>query len=157
MSGYEISRAQLIKIVVITWVLSLATTLFVVNFIPTLPTSRWHLLTYYEGSFEGSLDEPEYVFYEPSILTDVWRITWHVHSDEIPIPEDVLFYFRVGYDTSQIEFPRNYVTKEDFRSDRGGFFKSSADGIEYFFGAGKKYLTIEAIDLDWTLFIEEYY
>ena len=69
----------------------------------------------------------------------------------------ILFYFKVSGDTVSPEYPRNYVTKEDFRSDRSGWYKKSEEGIEYFFGSGKKFLTIQGIKLDWKIIIEEYY
>ena len=68
----------------------------------------------------------------------------------------MLFYFVVSSNTRQ-EYPRNYVTKEDFRSDRSGWYNNYEDGIEYFFGSGEKYLTIQGIKLDWAVIIEEYY
>ena len=154
--GY--SKKQVIEFIAITWILSLITTLVVVNFLLLDNSEKiWHRLEVYEGTFNGTAEVPDFLYFEPTINSDIWRISWHVSCNENPPIEDVLFYFFVTPDTVHQEYPRNYVTKEDFRSDRGGGYNNYENGIEYFFGSGKKYLTIQGIKLDWTAIIEEYY
>ena len=120
----------MIRIVAITWILSLITTLVVVNFVPAIPKKSWHLFEFYEGTFLGSIDEPDFLYYEITIPSDIWKISWRVYSNQTPLPEDVLFYFKVTPYSVIQEYPRNYVTKEDFRSDRSGWYKKSEAGIE---------------------------
>lgn len=157
MSKEGYSKKQVTKIIAITWILSAITTLVMINLVPPIPKNSWRILEVYQGTFNGSVELPDYLYYEPTINADIWRISWHVSCSENPPQEDVLFYFIVSPDTVLQEYPRNYVTKEDFRSDRGGWYKTYEEGIEYFFGSGKKYLTIQGIKLNWTLIIEEYY
>jgi hypothetical protein len=146
------SKKQVLVIIAVTWILSFVTTLVIVNH-----QKSWHMLEIYDGTFNGTAEVPDFLYFEPTINSDIWRISWHVSCSENPPQEDVLFYFVVAPDTVHQEYPRNYVTKEDFRSDRGGWYKDYENGIEYFFGSGKKYLTIQGIKLDWTVIIEEYY
>ena len=155
------SRNQLLKIIAITWILSLITALVVVNFAGIFQQKSWHRIEVYKGTFYGSTEIPDFFYFEPRINSDIWRISWRVSTDENPPPEDVLFYFRLSGtpDTNILnqEYPRNFVTKEDFRSDRGGGYKKSEAGVEHFFGSGKPTLTIQGVKLDWRIIIEEYY
>jgi len=158
MSEARFSKKQVIEIIAITWVLSLVTTLVVVNFLAPNPKNSWHLVEIYQGTFQGSIDEPDFLYFEPTISADNWRIIWHVNCNQTPPPEDVLFHFTISDSRHIATYPRNYVTKEDFRSYSGEWFEKSEEGIEYFVGSGMKiYLTIRGIKISWKVIIEEYY
>lgn len=155
-SNKKYSRNQLLRIIIITWILSFVTTLVVVNFVPAILEKSWHRLEFYQGTFYGSAELPDFFYFEPKINSDIWRIKWDVRHDQTIPPDDVLFYFAITNE-SPTSYPRNFVTKEDFRSDRGGEYKRYDDGMEYFVGSGEKYLMIQGIKLEWTVVIEEYY
>ena len=161
MTEESIWDKKTIRIIAVTWILSLITTLIVVNFVPAIPKNSWHRVEDYSGTLKGTFEVPDLVYIEPIINADIWRISWRVSSDENPPPEDALFYFILSGtpDTNTVtqEYPRNYVTKEDFRWDREGWYKQYEEGVEYFFGSGRPTLTIQGIKLDWRIIIEEYY
>ena len=70
----------------------------------------------------------------------------------------MLFYFTISGGSHIGTYPRNYVTKEDFRSYSGEWFETTEEGIEYFVGSEKiNYLTIRGIKISWVVIIEEYY
>lgn len=160
MSEESIWNKKTISIIAVTWILSLVTTLVVINFVsPPIPKKSWHVVEIYSGTFLGSIEEPDFLYFEPTISVDNWRIVWRVYTNQTIPPEDVLFYFIIsGSDSATGTYPRNHVTKEDFRSISGASFDKIERGVKYFVGSGEDlYLTVLGIKINWSVRVEEYY
>jgi len=144
MSEGSIPTKKLITIIVITWSLSLVTTLLVVSYSTPFSTRTWHEVT----SFSGNDTQPTDFF---SISSESWRIRWQVIG--MPLSETTSFWFWVHDEKTIIPcFDSGTFTASDFQN---AWF-STPTGIEYITGSGRFQIEVFVENAEWQFFIEQY-
>ena len=160
MSEGRFSTKQVITIITVTWILSLFTTLIVVNFVPTFHTKTWHEVQTFTGDFLFN-DEPYAIGF--TISGDTWRILWFVEIEELPPPEEVFFSI-LGEGEGGKLFSMTFAQPDDFRAPAGLWFVDefgdyfwTQSGVEYITSTGQIYFTVNGAQLSWRIIVEEYY
>ena len=154
-----------LSIIVVTWILSMITTLALVYVvIPNIFPKAWHEVATFSGAFYDRESESTDSFYIPS---DNWRLYWNVDC-ETPPPEDVEFFFILGYPFWLSEtwvipvgqtFELRRVTLEDFRAPQALDFEwlDSESGTEYITGSGEFIIRVIGANIEWEVTVEAYY
>lgn len=164
MSESTFSFKKAIPIIAVTWILSLVTTLAFVYVVPIILPPTWHEVATFSGTFQDREGETTDIFY---ISSDHWRLKWDVECEDPP-PEDVEFFFIVGYPLWISEtfvmplggtFELRRWTLEDFRASKGLGFEwlCSQDGTEYITGSGEFVVRVVGARLEWEIIVEAYY
>ena len=156
MSESTLAVRKAIRIIAVTWILSMVTTLAVVYVMPLILRPTWHEVATFSGTFQ-ELDN-----YSPSevyISSNNWRLYWEVNGEDPP-PEDIefrLFLFSDNfnsYPSTQI----TWLTQSDFKRSIGqGLWLSLRDGTEYITGSGVFSLCLVGAKLSWEIVVEAYY
>ncbi len=145
-----------IRTIVVTWILSMVTTLAVVYFAPRIIPRGWHEVATFSGAFQGFDSELTDIFHIPS---DHWKVNWEVDC-EVPPPEDVEFRLSglVGGHWWG-PFTLRKVWLEDFRraTQQGVEWWGHVSGIEYVTESGDFWLIISGVSVDWEVTVKAYY
>jgi hypothetical protein len=156
MSESTLTVRKAIRIIAVTWILSLVTTLAIVYLVPIVLRPTWHKVAMFSGTFEGFDSERTDDFHIPS---DHWKVHWEVDC-EVPPPEDVEFRLSglVGGHWWG-GFRLRKVWLEDFRraTQQGVEWWGHVSGIEYVTESGYFYLIISGVSVDWEVTVEAYY
>jgi len=144
-----------IPIIVVTWILSLATTLAVVYVVPNILRPTWHEVARFSGTLEELDRDDDNNFY---ISSNHWRLYWEVNCEEESLPADVEFrlflWGESNYPLTQI----TWLTQSDFKRSIGQeYWSSLRDKTEYITGSGVFDLAIVGARLDWEIIVEAYY
>lgn len=138
-----------IPIIVVTWILSLVTTLAIVYVAPNIFPPTWHEVAKFAGdSLYGYTRETTDVF---CIKSNHWRIECSVLAD-YPPSEDAEFRFYVdqeGGGVRTLTFRR--LTPSDFE------WKNSFIMSEYITGSGSYSIEVVAYYVLWGIIVEAYY
>ncbi len=154
---------RMILIILVTWILSLVTTLaFVYVVIPNILRPRpatWHEVTGFSGTFQEFDIEDTDIFYIPS---DHWRLHWTVTTGTPP-PDDVEFRLFIELNSTHGRYYPSLVwlKSADFQAsqhpDDGQDWWGYRDGTEYVTGSGWSSFRLRGARLDWEITVEAYY
>ena len=153
MSEGSFWNKKTISIIAVTWILSLVTTLVVVNFVPILRTKSWHFV---EGFGDKFQDEGGYQEFEFRISSEHWRVNWGLlFNIKFPLPEDAFFHASIS------EAPYGsaiflHVTREDLFARGVGNDTTQFAEIQYLTGSGEMRLRVSGAWVRWSIVIEEY-
>ena len=148
MSEESIWTKKTVSIIAVAWILSLVTTLVVVNFVPSLPTGTWHEV----AQFHGTTTTPTDAFNIPS---NQWRIRWIAQPNPLPSNEKTSFRFWAypidNY--SYTAFELGTLVASDFEK---AFFTMTSE-VEYITGSGSYGIDVFVDGVEWDITIEAYY
>ena len=161
MSEVRLQLKKAIPIIVVTWILSLTTTLaFVYIVIPNIFPPTWKEVATLSGTLQERDAEVTDSF---SIPSNHWRLHWRVECDDPP-SDDVEFFFLVGYSEYAPwilgqTFESRKVTLEDFRAPKALGFEwlTSERGTEYITGSGEFAMRVVGARIEWEIQVEAYY
>ena len=139
MSEKSFSSSKVIQIIVITWILSFVTTIFVVYTAPTFFQKSWHETYRFSGSFNEDGDEYPEIFIE----SDHWRLSETITRKETG-----------GRAKISIFKPETKLEPiMDYERIENTFTRTSLPIHQ----AGYHLLRVEGNNCDWEIIIEEYY
>ncbi len=145
LSEETIPIKKAIRIIAVTWILSMVTALAIFYFLPNLFPRTWHEV----ARFSGTDTRPTDFFIIPS---DNWRISWHVSGN--PLTETTSFWFWVHNDKTILPvFDLGTLTEVDFEA---AFF-STPSGVEYITGSGRFQIEVLVENVAWEIIVEAYY
>ncbi|UCE38729.1 MAG: hypothetical protein JSW00_05735 [Thermoplasmata archaeon] len=135
MSELTLTLKKAIPIIVVTWILSLVTTLAVVYFTPNIFPKTWHEIERFEGY---DTDDYENSFDVPSMH---WRIRLGLFGD---LPSDNGSFQLTVDDFALRKLPWEYIW--------AGYL-----GDNYFTGSGRHWIEVYADNVEWVIIVEAYY
>jgi len=145
MSESTFPLKKVIPIIVVTWLLSLVTTLAIVYITPNIPPRTWHeIATFYSQDYEKGPINIFEEFSHPS--SNLWRIRWGMTADS----EDASFGFLVFHISVDPVSSRPVC-------QLGLDGVEDASAVEYFTGTGSFTLHVFFNACTWSLGIEAYY
>ena len=125
MSEVPFPFRRVVPIIVVTWILSMVTTLALVYFAPNIPMRTWHEVVTFEHEFQDHDTEMTDRFHVPS---NHWAIRWIADGDELAAPEDISFTLSLRGGPHHTYLA---VTPADFE------WRSFWSGFEYITGSGQ--------------------
>jgi len=147
----SVAIKKAIPIIVVTWILSLVTTLAIVYFAPNTFPRTWHEVARFSHYFTDYDKNTTNVFNVPS---NYWRIEWHASTGSFTASEDRTFAFKLlseGEEADAFTPTLCTVTPADFDWD------SLWSGTEYITGSGSFYIRVTATNVSWIIAIQAYY
>jgi len=154
MSEGTISIKKAVPIIVLTWILSMVTTLALVYFVPFILPRSWHGV----AMFSGTSIKAGNRFY---VSSDHWRIYWFAKPD--PLNENTSFRFFVFNSEEAFApyFESDTLTASDFEKQYfSGIllsFNQPPAGFEYITGKGGFFIDVLADSAKWIITVEAYY
>ena len=149
MSEGRISLKNAVRIIAVTWVLSLITTLAVVYVLPTIRQPSWHEVVRFADNFVDYRRETKFF----SVPSDHWRIHWDAMT-EIPAPEEAWFRFYVDLESEGRQsrsFKLRELRTDDFE------WEPSWSGVEYVTGSGSFSIEVVGKAVLWGIIVESYH
>ena len=138
-----------IPIIVVTWILSMVTTIAIVYYAPNFLPRTWHRVEYLSITFED-FRETTYVVNVPS---NCWRIGWgagHARMDDLP--ESEINSLTIYLDSNDTRFHALCtITPTDFE------WRPVWDGSKDITGSGQFYIIVAGEHVRCNIIIEAYY
>ena len=148
MSEGAIPIRKAIPIIVVTWILSLVTTLAIVYYALNASPKTWHKVVTFAEEYDVYTREEDKFFHVPS---EHWKIEWTVMPNTYPPSEDAWFAFHLDSE-DYITFTQVAVTPTDFE-----WYPMGHSGTEYITDSGDFSITVSGEGVLWAIKVEAYY